>query len=60
VAKTIFQSVDSGWHQLISHWLRTHACVEPYLIATRRYLPAVHPVSCTGELLLLQQLAAVT
>lgn len=45
VAKSIFQSVDSGWHQLISHWLRTHACVEPYLIATRRQLPAAHPVS---------------
>jgi len=44
VAKAIFQSVDSVWHQLISHWLRTHACVEPYLIATRRHLPAVHPI----------------
>jgi len=44
VAKSIFQSVDSGWHQLVSHWLRTHACVEPYLIATRRRLPAAHPI----------------
>jgi hypothetical protein len=44
VAKLVFQSVDSGWHQLVSHWLRTHACVEPYLIATRRRLPAAHPV----------------
>jgi len=44
VAKAIFLSVDCGWHQLISHWLRTHACAEPYLIATRRQLPVTHPV----------------
>ncbi|WIA15496.1 hypothetical protein OEZ85_002133 [Tetradesmus obliquus] len=44
VAKLIFQSVDSGWHQLVSHWLRTHACTEPFLIATRRQLPAAHPM----------------
>jgi hypothetical protein len=47
VAKVIFQSVDSVWHQLVSHWLRTHACVEPFLIATRRQLPAAHPVRCS-------------
>jgi lipoxygenase len=44
VAKVLFQSVDSVWHQLLSHWLCTHACVEPFLIATRRRLPAAHPV----------------
>lgn len=45
VAKAIFQSVDSVWHQLISHWLRTHACIEPFMLAMRRQLPAAHPVS---------------
>ncbi|MQL85416.1 hypothetical protein Taro_017933 [Colocasia esculenta] len=35
---------DSGHHQLISHWLRTHAVVEPFIIATRRQLSAMHPV----------------
>lgn len=45
LAKTIISSLDSGIHQLISHWLRTHACVEPYIIATRRELSVLNPVS---------------
>ncbi len=44
VAKAIFASLDSGFHQLISHWLRTHACQEPYILATDRCLSAMHPV----------------
>ncbi|ERN20140.1 probable linoleate 9S-lipoxygenase 5 [Amborella trichopoda] len=35
---------DSGHHQLISHWLHTHAVVEPFIIATRRQLSSMHPV----------------
>ncbi|KAK9825309.1 hypothetical protein WJX74_007835 [Apatococcus lobatus] len=44
LAKAYFASNDSGYHQLVSHWLRTHACTEPYIIATRRQLSAAHPV----------------
>ncbi|XVF81301.1 hypothetical protein PTKIN_Ptkin15bG0144400 [Pterospermum kingtungense] len=35
---------DSAYHQLISHWLHTHAVVEPFIIATRRQLSVMHPV----------------
>ncbi|CBI35577.3 unnamed protein product, partial [Vitis vinifera] len=35
---------DSAYHQLISHWLNTHAVVEPFIIATRRQLSVMHPV----------------
>lgn len=36
---------DSGIHQLISHWLRTHAVIEPFVIATNRHLSAMHPLN---------------
>ncbi|EPS67501.1 lipoxygenase [Genlisea aurea] len=35
---------DSGYHQLVSHWLRTHCCTEPYIIAANRQLSAMHPI----------------
>ncbi|OIW17162.1 hypothetical protein TanjilG_18117 [Lupinus angustifolius] len=35
---------DSSFHQLVSHWLNTHAVVEPFIIATNRHLSVVHPV----------------
>ncbi|KAL9266141.1 Linoleate 13S-lipoxygenase 2-1, chloroplastic-like protein [Drosera capensis] len=35
---------DSAHHQLISHWLRTHCCTEPYIIAANRQLSAAHPI----------------
>ncbi|GMH18830.1 hypothetical protein Nepgr_020671 [Nepenthes gracilis] len=35
---------DSGYHQLISHWLHTHAVIEPFVIATNRQLSVVHPI----------------
>ncbi|KAH7684336.1 Lipoxygenase plant protein [Dioscorea alata] len=35
---------DSGVHQLVSHWLRTHACTETYVIAANRQLSAMHPI----------------
>lgn len=45
LAKVLFMSIDSGYHQLYSHFVRTHASVEPYLISTRRRLSPTHPVS---------------
>ncbi|KAJ9139720.1 hypothetical protein P3X46_030428 [Hevea brasiliensis] len=44
LAKAHVLAHDSGYHQLISHWLRTHACTEPYIIAANRQLSAMHPV----------------
>ncbi|XVE89675.1 hypothetical protein DITRI_Ditri20bG0015000 [Diplodiscus trichospermus] len=35
---------DSGYHQLVSHWLNTHAVLEPFVIATNRQLSVVHPI----------------
>ncbi len=45
LAKAVFRSLDSCYHQLVSHWLRCHCCTEPYLIAMRRQISAMHPVS---------------
>ncbi|KAM0901409.1 hypothetical protein ACQ4PT_019965 [Festuca glaucescens] len=36
---------DYGWHQLVSHWLNTHAVMEPFIIATNRQLSVTHPVN---------------
>ncbi|KAL8122093.1 hypothetical protein AgCh_018725 [Apium graveolens] len=44
LAKAHFLAHDSGFHQLISHWLRTHCATEPYIIATNRQLSEVHPI----------------
>ncbi|KAJ4848227.1 Lipoxygenase 6, chloroplastic [Turnera subulata] len=44
LAKAHVCSNDAGIHQLVNHWLRTHACMEPYIIATHRQLSAMHPV----------------
>ncbi|PON75124.1 Lipoxygenase [Parasponia andersonii] len=43
-AKAHVTANDSVYHQLISHWLQTHAVVEPFIIATRRQLSVMHPV----------------
>lgn len=37
-------SNDAGVHQLVHHWLRTHACMEPFIIAAHRQLSVMHPV----------------
>ncbi|XP_021294379.1 lipoxygenase 3, chloroplastic-like [Herrania umbratica] len=37
-------SNDAGAHQLIQHWLRTHACLEPLIIAAHRQLSVMHPI----------------
>ncbi|KAK2996559.1 hypothetical protein RJ639_025753 [Escallonia herrerae] len=44
LAKAHVLAHDSGYHQLISHWLRTHCATEPYIIATNRQLSAMHPI----------------
>ncbi|KAL9304332.1 hypothetical protein ACSQ67_021595 [Phaseolus vulgaris] len=35
---------DTNYHQLISHWLNTHAVIEPFSIATHRNLSVLHPI----------------
>nr|GLL43392.1 linoleate 13S-lipoxygenase 2-1, chloroplastic [Ipomoea trifida] len=44
LAKAHVLAHDSGYHQLVSHWLRTHCATEPYIIASNRQLSAVHPI----------------
>ncbi|XP_024985354.1 linoleate 13S-lipoxygenase 2-1, chloroplastic-like [Cynara cardunculus var. scolymus] len=44
LAKAHVLAHDSGYHQLVSHWLRTHCVMEPYVIATNRHLSKMHPI----------------
>ncbi|XP_042480324.1 linoleate 13S-lipoxygenase 2-1, chloroplastic-like [Macadamia integrifolia] len=44
LAKAHVCAHDAGVHQLIVHWLRTHCCTEPYIIAANRQLSAMHPI----------------
>ena len=44
LAKMYVASSDSGHHALISHWLKSHACTEPYIIAAKRCLSQAHPI----------------
>ncbi|XP_020154784.1 lipoxygenase 2.2, chloroplastic [Aegilops tauschii subsp. strangulata] len=44
LAKSHVLAHDTGYHQLVSHWLRTHCCVEPYIIAANRQLSRMHPI----------------
>ncbi|KAF6146632.1 hypothetical protein GIB67_008918 [Kingdonia uniflora] len=44
LAKAHVCSNDAGVHQLINHWLRTHACLEPFILAAHRHMSAMHPI----------------
>ncbi|KAA8545126.1 hypothetical protein F0562_019985 [Nyssa sinensis] len=44
LAKAYVSVNDYGYHQLISHWLNTHAVIEPFVIAMNRQLSVVHPI----------------
>ncbi|XP_061998342.1 linoleate 13S-lipoxygenase 2-1, chloroplastic-like isoform X3 [Rosa rugosa] len=44
LAKAHVCAHDAGYHQLVIHWLRTHCCTEPYIIAANRQLSAMHPI----------------
>ncbi|KAJ4978367.1 hypothetical protein NE237_009147 [Protea cynaroides] len=44
IAKAHVCAHDAGFHQLVVHWLRTHCCTEPYIIAANRQLSSMHPI----------------
>ncbi|WCJ18986.1 lipoxygenase 2 [Euphorbia peplus] len=44
MAKAHVCAHDAAYHQLVIHWLRTHCCTEPYIIAANRQLSAMHPI----------------
>ncbi|KAI9082409.1 hypothetical protein K1719_035832 [Acacia pycnantha] len=44
LAKAHVLAHDSGVHELITHWLRSHGAVEPFVIATNRQLSTMHPI----------------
>ena len=47
LAKAVYSSLDFLVHELTSHFGETHAVMEPFAIATRRQLSAMHPVRAT-------------
>ncbi|GLU22471.1 hypothetical protein SLE2022_385440 [Rubroshorea leprosula] len=44
LAKAHVCSNDAGVHQLVNHFLRTHASMEPFILAAHRQLSAMHPI----------------
>lgn len=43
-AKTHVVTVDMTYQLSVCHWLRTHASLEPVIMATRRHLSKMHPL----------------
>ncbi|KAK2554379.1 Allene oxide synthase-lipoxygenase protein [Acropora cervicornis] len=43
-AKMWLRNADTQWHQMITHLLRCHLCMEPFAVASWRQLPSLHPV----------------
>ncbi|CAN4087026.1 unnamed protein product [Withania somnifera] len=48
LAKAHVCSNDAGVHQLVNHWLRTHASLEPFIIAAHRQLSAIYTLEING------------
>ncbi|KAK6911553.1 Lipoxygenase, C-terminal, partial [Dillenia turbinata] len=44
LAKAYASVNDAGVHQIFSHWLHTHAVMEPIIIAANRQLIVLHPI----------------
>lgn len=44
IAKMIVNNCDAVHHELIAHLGRTHLLVQPFVAATMRQLPSVHPI----------------
>ncbi|KAL6972631.1 linoleate 13S-lipoxygenase [Sarracenia purpurea var. burkii] len=44
LAKSHVCSNDAGVHQLVNHWLRTHATMEPFILAAHRQMSEMHPI----------------
>ncbi|KAL4289986.1 hypothetical protein GQ457_14G007280 [Hibiscus cannabinus] len=44
LAKAHVCSNDAGVHQLVNHFLCTHACMEPFILAAHRQMSAMHPI----------------
>ncbi|MCD7446594.1 hypothetical protein HAX54_010786 [Datura stramonium] len=44
LAKAYVAVNDMGIHELISHWLKTHAVIKPLVIATNRQQSVLHPI----------------
>lgn len=45
LAKGHVAVIDTCFQHLSPHWLKTHACMEPFIIATRRNLSVIHPIN---------------
>ncbi|KAL2608574.1 hypothetical protein R1flu_027147 [Riccia fluitans] len=44
LAKIHAATIDTGYHELVSHWMKCHSVMEPFIIATHRHLSKLHPV----------------